>query len=237
MIVVLASRYDTGARSLVERWAEHDARVMTCEDLSAVGWFYSSADPAAGKAVIGRQPVAIDRIRGVVTRLPWVTERELISIVPADRAYVAAEMSAFLAAWLSDLDCPVMNRPTPGSLTGPAWRREQWMCLAGQVGMRVRPEIRRVSLGSALMPPRPLPATTIWVVGGRCLGEAAPILLQQARRLAAAANVGLLGVCFSDAGPDASFLETSVYPDIDRDDLTEAMSRYILAHDRPDASN
>jgi hypothetical protein len=61
--------------------------------------------------------------------------------------------------------------------------------------------------------------------------------LQQSRKLAAAAGVAMLGVCFSAAGPDAAMVETLTYPDLDREDLTDAMLDYILARDRPEASN
>jgi hypothetical protein len=41
MLVVVASRYDETARSLVDRWAKQEARLLTCEDLSVVGWRHS----------------------------------------------------------------------------------------------------------------------------------------------------------------------------------------------------
>jgi len=237
VIVVFASRYDAGARLLTARWARHGAQLLTCDDLSAAGWLYSLSDQAAGTAVIGGRVVPMDHIRGVVTRLPWVTERELSGIAPGDRCYIAAEMSAFLVAWLSGLACPVLNRPTATCLIGPALRREQWIGVAREVGIRTVPETRCVRLGDAAAAVRPLAACIVWVVGGQCLGDAAPVLLQQSRKLAAAAGVAMLGVCFSAAGPDAAMVETLTYPDLDREDLTDAMLDYILARDRPEASN
>ena len=168
--------------------------------------------------------------------MPWVTESELVSIAPGDRGYVAAEMSAFLVAWLSDLVCPVLNRPTAASLIGPALRREQWMSLAREVGVRVLPETRCVRLGKVAAA-APLAACTVWVVGKHCLGRAAPVLLQQSRKLAAAANAAMLGVSFDDAGPYAAMVETLIYPDLDHEELTDAMLNYVLARDRPEASN
>jgi len=41
MLVVVASRYDETARFLVERWTKQEARLLTCEDLSVVGWQYA----------------------------------------------------------------------------------------------------------------------------------------------------------------------------------------------------
>jgi hypothetical protein len=157
--------------------------------------------------------------------------------VSADRAYVAAEMSAFLAAWLSDLVCPVLNRPTPGSLVGPSWRREQWKSAAQQVGMRVPARQRYLRLSSHGTWSEHRLASKVWVVGDRCLGDVHPTLSQQARRLAAKANVWLLGVYFSEAGPHAEFLDATLRADVDCSDVTDAMLHYLLATDLPDPSN
>ena len=223
MIGVLASRYDTAAPRLVARWAAWDACLLTCEDLSVAGWGYHLANRAAATAVISGRKIAVEKIRGVVTRLPWVTEHELVSIVPADRAYVAAEMSAFLVFWLSDLDCPVLNRPTPGSLNGPSWRREQWILTAARVGMRVPSERRHVSLSSVTTPHEQPAASTVTVVGDRCLGQVDNGLLERSRQLAEEANVKLLGIQFSDASSDATFLNATLYPEIDCVEVTDAM--------------
>jgi hypothetical protein len=212
--VVLASRYDKDAQRLVERWAAHDACLLTCGDLSTAGWSYRLADRSSATAVIGGRKVSVEEIQGVVTRLPWVTEHELVSIAPIDRAYVAAEMSAFLAFWLSDLNRPVLNRPTPGSLNGPPWQREQWMFAAKRVGMRVAPERRQLSFKSGVVPPKQSAASTVTVVGERCLGQVDGILLEQSRKLAEAANVELLNVQFSDVNSDAAFLNATVYPEL-----------------------
>jgi len=227
LIVVLASRYDTTAQRLVERWAEHHACLLTCEDLSMAGWRHHLADRSTATAVIGGRKVSVEEIRGVVTRLPWVAEHELVSIAPADRAYIAAEMSAFLVFWLSDLNCRVLNRPTPGSLNGPSWRREQWMFAGRRVGMRVAPERRQLNLKSAVMPPKQLAASTVTVVGRRCLGQVDSVLLDQSRQLAEAANAELLGIQFSDANPDATFLNATLYPEIENVEITDAILQYF----------
>ena len=120
MIVIVASHYDMSARRLSERWADDDVSLLTTEDLSICGWRYYPSDPDKSTIVVGGREVKQSEIRGVFTRLPWVSEVELQHIVSADRAYAAAEMSAFLLCWLSGLTCPVINRPTVGCLNGPA---------------------------------------------------------------------------------------------------------------------
>ena len=225
---MLGSRYDLTAQQLVERWTAHGACLLTCEDLSLAGWGYSLTDPSTATAVIGGRKVGLSEIKGVVTRLPWVTELELVSISSADRAYVAAEMSAFLAFWLSDLNCPVLNRPTPGSLNGPPWQQEQWIFTAARVGMRVPSVRHHLTLNSAATVHEQAGAsTTVTVVGNRCLGQADRSLLERSRLLAEAANVELLGIQFSDPGPDATFLSATVYPEITSIEVTDAMLRYF----------
>ena len=125
MLVVLAGSHDWTARRLIEHWGAN-ARLLTCRDLSRHGWRYSPGE-AAGTAIIDGESVPMDAIDGVLTRLPAVVEDELGRIVPGDRSYVAEEMTAYLAAWLSELPCPVLNRPSPAYLMGPAWTREQWV--------------------------------------------------------------------------------------------------------------
>ena len=146
LIVVVASRLDQGARTLAASQGTDRVALLTCEDLSVPGWRHYVAAGGTSVAVIDGREVAVEEITGVVTCLPNVSELELLHIVPSDRAYVAAEMSAFLLSWLSALSCPVLNRPSPTCLSGPYWRPEQWARVASEVGMRVQPVHRRVAL-------------------------------------------------------------------------------------------
>src|SRR5262245_34157967 len=125
MILVLASRSDENARSLVDRWESHGARLLVPECLSVVGWRHRGSARPSSRAVLGGVPVNGAEIRGVLSRLPSVMPSDLLHICAEDRAYVAAEMTAFLVAWLASLPCPVLNRPTPTSLAGPLLRQEQ----------------------------------------------------------------------------------------------------------------
>ena len=117
MILILASRWDTTAHDIAAAWADRPVSIMTARDLSRAGWCLSLGvrDAAArrGCAMLEGQPIPGEELQCVLTRLPWVTEMELPEIVAPDRAYVAAEMSAFLLFWLSGLACPVLNKPTP----------------------------------------------------------------------------------------------------------------------------
>ncbi len=97
------------------------AGLLEREDLCTAGWRYRVGDPGHGTMVVAGRRVSIRRLRAVVTRRPAVAAEELQHIDPSDRDYLAAEVNAFLVAWLSALPRPVLNRPTPTSLDGPAW--------------------------------------------------------------------------------------------------------------------
>jgi hypothetical protein len=228
MLVVLASRHDAGARALVEEWASSDARLLTCEDLTTAGWFCHLADPSGDIAVIGGQRVPVECISAVLIRLGWVGEAELPHIDAPDRTYVAAELAAFLTFWLSELKSPVLNRPTAGSLNGPAWRPEQWNDAARRVGMTVASEPRRFVLGSAPQK-RQVPETAIKlvVVQDRCLGDAHDEQKARAVSLAKAAGAGLLGVSLSGPDRDARFLHATPYPDLERADVRKTLLKSL----------
>lgn len=235
MLVVVASRYDETARSLVDRWAKQEARLLSCEDLSVVGWRHSlsglggdSPPLLDSTAVIDRQVVGVEEISGVLTRLPCVFEQELLQIVPDDRSYVAAEMNAFLISWLSGLKCPVLNRPTPTYLLGPNWRPQQWVYAAAQVGIPVRPVHQHIRLAAEALPQTPeLSPVTVTVVGDRIFGSVDQALATQARRLADAAKVDLLAVHFSGSESGADFLGADLWPDISSSDVADAILEYL----------
>jgi hypothetical protein len=177
--------------------------------------------------------VATEEIAGVLTRLPYVDENELHHIVPGDRAYVSAEMTAFLVSWLSGLACPVLNRPTPTCLTGPNWRPERWVHAAAQLGIPVSPVRRDVTLTSKAWKevPRP-PLLTVTVVGDRWFGRIDHALGVQAQRLAKAAGVDLLGVHFETTESDCTLLGVDFQPDVSSPEVADAILEYLTAGSR-----
>jgi hypothetical protein len=223
VLLVVASRYDETAAGLVAHWSAHDAALVTPADLSSAGWGLSLGDCDRPSASVGGRVVGVDEIRGVLTRLPGVWDAELVDIDPGDRAYVAAEMTAFLLAWLTDLECPVVNPPTPGCLSGPYWRPEQWLAAAAEVGMAILP-LTRTSDGpssrNGTTPPGGVAAT---VVGERVLGEVEEPLAVQARELARLAHVALLEVRFGAAVGGSYFLGAEPWPDLGVPEVADAV--------------
>jgi hypothetical protein len=176
------------------------------------------------------QVLGSEEIAAVVTRLPWVSEFELPQIVPADRAYVAAEMGAFLLAWLSELACPVANRPSPNCLCGPFWRHERWVAEAARAGLTVESARSSVNAYGAEYVPSSSPGRiSVTVVGERCFGEADEQLLAQSRSLARATGVETLTVHFSDSGAGMRFLTANPWPRLEEDEVASALLDHLVA--------
>jgi hypothetical protein len=214
VIVIFASRFDKSASSLAERWKNYDASLLTCDDLSVTGWRHFLNAEDADSAVVNGQIVDIADIDAVLIRWPGVFAQELVQIAAHDRDYVANEMMAFLVSWLSSLTCPVINKPTPVNLSGPAWRLEQWTHAAARLAIPVKTARRHVARNMNAAPaPEPADATVI-VVGDRCFGDVDPLLLEQSRQLARAADVSLIKVGFSGLEAGSFLTGVDLVPDL-----------------------
>jgi len=164
----------------------------------------------------------------VLTRMSCVYPQELGAIVSEDRAYVAAEMTAFLAAWLSSLACPVLNRPAPNCLVGPSWRREQWVRLAAHLGIPVCP-VTRSSMNAGSTNPRTGVTNEVIVVGNQCLGTSQPQLHIYARNLARAAGSDFLAVRFTLPEDGSKFVDARPVGDVSSSEVSAALFNYLCA--------
>jgi len=228
MLVVLAYRYDSAAHALVQRWraAGEQAVLLTCADLARPGWRYVAGNPAAGFADIDGQVIATSAIRAVVTRMPAVGETELGHVHEEDRSYAAAEIQAFLLAWLSSLECPVLNHPSPSNLGGPWWSLAQWVQRARHLGLAARPVTYRAVFEADDSPgkERRVDGSSIFVdvvghraflAGGREPSDSEAALARAAVSLARDAGVELLRVYFEPGSEQTPvFLEADLWIDI-----------------------
>ena len=231
IVLLLASRRDAPAATLAAREAGAGVRLMTPHDLSQEGWTFHLGDPAGMTAVLAGRPLRGADIAGVVTRLGGVTEDDLPHIAPEDRSYVAAEMSAFLLAWLTSLACPVVNRPTPHCLSGPYWRQEQWVIAAERLGIPARTVVRRAGDGIGTAATRP--GHIVTVVGSRHFGADDEVLAERAHALADAAGAELLAVEFDGPRRDARFVDASLWPDLRDGAIADAMLALVRHKGRP----
>ena len=170
--------------------------------------------------------IPLSQITGVLTLRPHVFEVELIGIAKQDRSYVAAEINSFLIAWLSSLECPVINRPVGNCLSGPSMHQEEWVNLAASIGIPVQKVHRAISLNlrdqkhtngdSKTM------GTQVTVVGERWFGEVDDNLGAKAVCLAQGAGAVLLLARFEKE----KFIGASAFPPLDREPIINA----VLGH-------
>jgi hypothetical protein len=224
VLVIVASRHDKAAEALAVRWAAHDATLLTAEDLSVAGWRHYLNASVESKAVVGGQGLTTAKITGVLIRLPYLPEQELLQIVPEDRAYVATEMNAFLVSWLSGLQCPVLNRPTPTYLLGPNWRQQQWVYAAAQIGIPVRTVQRKVALSTPIQTQvLEKPPVSVTVIGHSCVGQVDDTLATHAKRLADVAKVELLTVQFTSPEANGELINAELWADISHPEIADAI--------------
>ena len=228
MLVVFGSAHDATAQAILAAWAPWEVALCTPGDLSIPGWRYYVGAPEAGAAVIAGEILPAAAITGVLTRLSAVHPEMLGHIDTADREYVASEMTAFLIAFVSALPCKVLNRPSAGALSGPAWRPEQWIQAAAMAGIPVRPCHRSVRL-NAPAEPEPDVAVELTVIGHRVFGAAETQLADWARSLARAAGVGLLGLGFTRQASGFALATVNPSPDLNSPERLDAAREYLMS--------
>jgi hypothetical protein len=223
LLLIIGSRYDQTAARIVSRWSEQDAVLATPADLSKPGWQLSLEGADGASAVVNGEVVPAREFCGVLTRLPGVWAPELTHINSGDREYVAAEMTAFLLAWLSQLSCPLVNPPTAGCLSGPYWRPEAWVATAAGLGIPIQPVSRSSEEHGRWGSLAPGVGVNVTVAGRRVLGEVDGSLADHARALAKHACTPLLGVRFDGATADALFVGAELWPNLWAEGVSQAI--------------
>jgi hypothetical protein len=228
MILIVANRWDQTPLLVASHWTHQPVAVLTSADLSVSGWRQRLKTGCGARVVAEGKVLDQSDITGVLTLLPWVFENELVDVVLEDRSYVAGEMNAFLLFWLWRLRCPVLNRPTPTSLSGPYWRREKWVSVASQAGIAAEPVRRHAGspIGSVYGETPPIGAT-LTVVGSRVFGNADPELGRHALGLARRAGVGLLAVHFSGPDRNSKFISADVFPNFSEESVAGAVLEHL----------
>ena len=231
-VLVFANAGDEIADRFVKRHARRGVRLVTPRDLSRAGWLCELHDGAASaQAVVEGRPVPQSRLAGVITRLGCVTTADVPHIDAVDRAYVAAEMQAFLAAWLHTLPCSVLNRPSPTCLAGNWWSPHKWVQTAVRLGIPVSAIEQRVDWradrGRHQPTTRSAFVANVTIVGSQTIGKASPRLVQQARMLGRAAGLDFVTVRFSSPTDDAVFLGATLWPDLGDAPIAEAVLRHL----------
>jgi hypothetical protein len=213
MLLVLGSALDSAPSLLARRWrsAGRDVAVVTPADLSRRGWRLRCGRPAESTAALAQGVLAGPDIAGIVSALAVVSPHELAHIADGDRDYVAQEMSAFLLAWMTELACPVIDRPTALSLAGCGRSPHEWAAIAHQHGLRADP------LWSG-------DTTGVTVVGGRPIGDDGDGPLASAAVTITAAAARLLVTLRFAAGARApTVVGADARPEIGDDSVADAL--------------
>jgi hypothetical protein len=218
-ILVLANAWDAPAHGLARQAGGAEIVVATPRDLSRAGWRYRPDDPGATLTVAGGETLPATQIGCVLTRMSGVGEADLPHIAEDDRAYVAAEMTAFLLALLAGFDRPVVNRPTPSCLCGPHRSDAGWRRLAIALGLSAAP-LRLTAAPGRPQEAEPEPSL-VTVVGKTALGAEDQAQAQAALKLARGAGADLLTVAFAANAPRAVL---RAHPHVDLTDAGTAQA-------------
>jgi len=180
------------------------------------------------------EPLFTQEIAGVLTRLPGISASDLPHILPQDRGYLAAEMTAFLLSWLDQLPCPKLNRPGANGLNGPFLRLQEWHYLAAQRGIPVVPLQQHISYQKDPIQHHHADAATVVIVGDEHVGNLHPQLVTYAHTLGDAVGVELFAAQFTHADADAQLIAVDLLPPLS-EAVIKAIGGYFaerhVAHD------
>ena len=206
--LLLLARAGDGVVRALQQQAPARVAHASIADLTRAGWRYESGRPEQAAACASGRVIAAEHIAAVVCRIPVVVPSDLPHVHREDRAYVAAEINAFLYAWLAQFTGVRFNEPSWASLAGPAWHALQWTWFVARLGVPVA--------NSSLVAAGATRSATIraTVVGDDVFDVADPVLVEYARRIARAARAELLAVTFVHRG-EWRFLSADPCPDLD----------------------
>jgi hypothetical protein len=222
MRLVLAHDYDITARELAARWGS-DAVLLTPAELSAEHLLLHLDEHGAAQAEVTSRP----GVTSVLTRLGGISAADLPQINTQDAAYAAAELDAFLRAWLGAWPGPVINRPSTTCLNGPGWRPEQWVAAATAVGLRARPISRRATLAEMsrgkLNDGTTVGATRVTVVDGNWFG---PVSEEIGNKLCTLADTVGCATLEADLVDDV-ITQVGAWPDLTPPHVADALARVL----------
>jgi hypothetical protein len=189
--LLLIARAEDPAIGTLRQQPPHRLAHASITDLTRAGWRYESGRPDQASACAGGRVIPADHIAAVVCRITSVVPRDLPHVHRDDRAYVAAEITAFLRAWLAQFAGVRFNEPTWVSLAGPGWHPLQWTWLVSRIGIPVAPS--SLSAGVTESERETLTAT---VVHDEVFGVTDPVLIDYSLRIARDVQSEVLAVTF-----------------------------------------
>jgi hypothetical protein len=201
--------------------------LMKPRDLCAQGWRIEVGHAHEGMLIANGRPLPVAQVTGVLNRLSFIDERELVTIEPSDRRYVAAELTAFVFYFLSQLQCRMMNRPTVNNLAGCDWRLQEWGLYGHEQGI---PFVSQPMVGntSSSQPLEDLRRTVI--LNGAILSSNDNQYESKIAELVQRAGLVFADLCYSVRDQECLLHSVSLIPDLSSREMARAVHRFFWAH-------
>jgi hypothetical protein len=219
MIVVLGSRHDPVAGSLVDEWS--DACMCSAKDLTTEGWRWSPTGAMDPVWVVDGSLVADRDVDGVFLCRRAFYAEEFPTTNTDDRAYLAAESHAFMADVLASTSATVAQPVGDGTFGDELLRPDRWIAAAASTGLAVAP----IRLGSRVEAYDASSLRSVEVVGDVVLGDVSEEATALLIDLASGLGVGWLTVAV-DHSERVHSLTSSAAPSTD---ARAALESYLLA--------
>jgi hypothetical protein len=208
-LLVLARAGDVAIRAL-QTQARQPVVHASIPDLSCAGWRYVSGRPDQASVYASGRVIPAARIAAVLCRLDTIAPSDLPHVHRDDRAYVAAELNAFLRAWLTQFRGVRFNEPSWVSLAGPGWDALQWAWFVRRLGVPVAASAHR----STELRASGREIVRVIVAGDDVFGITDPTLATYALRIARATRSCSLRITFIH-DHRWQFVSADPRPDID----------------------
>jgi len=214
MILVVCSVVDDSAARLAQEICGFtSAAALTCRDLALAKCAIRCPETSTSVITVDGSNVRAGELRGVLNLLPAVFPDELYFYPDAEQEYQASEFHALLTFLLAALPCPVVNRPTTMSLTGPYSGRTAWYHVAKSVGVPVA-DVRLNSDEWAKPAPANGTLTEVAWLQGQMVGAEEAVTSHYMRRICAAVSVEYLRATFVWRDGKPALFSASTLPNL-----------------------
>lgn len=235
IVLVLASIIDETAASFATEFvSDPAASLVTCAGLASAPLELRHPDFGASTISVRGDTISVTRLAGVVNLLPAVFPDELVCYDEAEREYQAAEFHALLTFFLSSLTCPVINRATATSLTGPFLNPLGWRPLARSLGLAVASiDLRSDAFANPLVVPAGRESLEVECLDGRVICPSGTVADAHTIALARRGGVEYLrAVYLPQADGGVQLLTAHTTPDVKSPVTRAAIFDYFAARRR-----
>jgi hypothetical protein len=221
--LLVIARSGDPAVEMLRAYAPGRVAHATVADLSRTGWRYEVGNSYRLSACATGRVIRAPDIAGVLCRIGAVMPSDLSHIHTDDQVYIAAEMNAFLHAWLMQYHGVRFNDPSWLSLAGPSWHPLQWTWLLERLAIPVWSSRRATDAHTAAH------TVTATLVGSNVFGAEAPELADYTTRIGRAVRSELLAVTFAWDG-EWKFVSADPCPTLASNTAGALVRRTFIAH-------